>query len=175
MRVRRRWALMACGLVAGGLIGAIPAFVPEGHDKVAATAAGGQQLRFYRTQLPDVGEVTCFKLEPGGGGTCRSGGFVVSGSEAALLGVTYDRRGVGWWGVVGDDISAVRVVYQDSSAREFSVATSFVVFGGHENPPTRLYALDRQGRSRSSLDEGMAITRQKCTDEACSSVQVSDG
>jgi hypothetical protein len=189
MSARAKWLACLAAFAVGGLVASIPAFLDGPSSPVSkparqparwigalsqrptllATAPGGE--RFVATRQPGTPDGVCFTLGSGGGGWCgpRSASYwdaSLNEKDVALVGRTRDRRGVAWWGLVGDDVDTVRVRYANGVARRVAVRRGFVLFGA----PVSVTAL-AIGTAMGKIDRTDWPTIN-CTPESCSSVIV---
>jgi hypothetical protein len=194
---RARWIALGAVLVVAGLAAAIPAFIGGSPSRapapartlpswlagltqrqsVLATASNGEQLLAHRQR--GFHDYVCFTLGTGGGGTCGP----VSPSvwerplvdkRIAVIGRTRDRRGIGWWGLVGDGVTSIRAVYARGSRMQLRVSRGFVVFGDRANPPRSVIALDADGAALGRVNRSDPATIE-CSPSECSTLVVAQG
>ncbi len=119
---------------------------PNSH--VLASSPGGERLLAYR----DVGDESrvCF-LYGSFGGECRLPSDplwrdLLTPKRIGLLARSRNADGVvALWGVVGDEVSAVRVLYSGGQTQTLPVQYGFVATGDRSAPPVALEALDADG------------------------------
>jgi hypothetical protein len=185
MTAGKRWAALAAVFVAAGLVAAIPAFIHRSASHAAAarswidglsfrttavgSATNGESLLAHRQRGTRDG--VCFQLGEGGG-ACGSAASQpwetpLATKSIALVGRTKDRRGTGWWGVVGDRVKTVEARFGSGSTRRFGVHRGFVVFGDLVS----VTAQDATGTDLGRVDGNDQATIE-CTPNACDLVAV---
>lgn len=188
MSARGRWIAGAAAFTVGGLLASIPAFL--GHSSssparvrqqprwletlsprstILASSSGGEQFLVHR--MSGRPEYVCFRLGSVGGGSCGPLSATtwmepLLSKDIALIGRSRDQRGIGWWGVVGDDVDAVRVRYATRPARRIPVHRGFVTFGA----PLSVAALVH-GNEVGRVD-ATDIPTINCTPMSCSTLIV---
>ena len=191
MSVRAKWIACAAALAAGGLTASIPAFidrsVPVRSHEATYTwldglprATGGAALPDPSTVIgtaPDGQELLAVRI--GKEELCLR--FGSSGRECVTVDTTKQIQLVAQvrgreegliWGLVADDVSAVRVRHADGSESSRDARRGFGVLEPPGDKVVSMFALDDRGR-RIGAVPGDAFVPVACALTSCATIDAS--
>jgi hypothetical protein len=182
LSVRAKWVACVAAFAVGGLVASIPAFIdrsaparsrdaryawldglPRG-DTVIGTAPDGQQLRAARIGR----EGLCMRF----GSSGRQCVAVDTTKQVQLVARVRGREENVLWGVVADDVSALRIRHADGTAISRDARYGFGVLEPRGDKVISISALDDSGR-RIGVVPGDVFVPVACALTSCVTIDVS--